>query len=62
MPYLVDRDTGVVTTAGVFTGLSGTRHEVTMRAFDNFGIVPTFSATDVMIVSWSTHIHTMLVM
>ncbi len=58
VPYLVDRDTGVVTTAGVFTGLSGIRHEVTMRAFDNFGQAPTFSTTDIMIVRWSTYICT----
>ncbi len=51
VPYLVDRDTGVVTTAGVFSGLSGTRQEVTMRAYDNFGKVPTFSSMEIMIVS-----------
>ena len=43
VPYLVDRDTGVVTTAGVFRGLTGTRYNVEVRAFDNFGNSPSFS-------------------
>ena len=50
--YLVDRDTGVVTTAGVFTGLSGTLDMVKVRAYDNFGEVPTFATEANMEVSW----------
>ena len=50
VPYLVDRDSGDVTTAGVFSGLSGARHEVTVRAFDNLGNTPTLTATATMIV------------
>ena len=41
MPYVVDRDSGVVTTAGVFAGLSGTIDRVEVEAYDNFGIPPT---------------------
>ena len=51
VPYVVDRDSGVVTTAGVFTGLSGTIHNVEVEAFDNFGIPPTNRRTGILTVS-----------
>ena len=52
VPYVVDRDSGVVTTAGVFTGLSGTIHNVEVEAFDNFGIPPTNRRTGIVTVSF----------
>ena len=51
VPYVVDRDSGVVTTAGVFTGLRGVIHRVQVEAFDNFGITPTNRRTGIMTVS-----------
>ena len=48
VPYLIDRDTGVVTTAGIFKGLSGTVHVVEVRAFDNLGNSPSLSTTSMM--------------
>ena len=51
VPYVVDRDSGVVTTAGVFTGLSGVIHRVEVEAFDNFGIPPTNRRTGILTVS-----------
>ena len=56
VPYVVDRDAGVVTTAGVFTGLSGQVHKVEVEAFDNFGIPPTNRRTAILTVS-SIHVH-----
>lgn len=53
VPYLVDRDTGIVTTAGLFTGLSGTNNQIMVRAFDNFGLVPTFTTNDILNVSFT---------
>ena len=50
-PFVVDLDTGVVTTVGIFKGQSGTSLEVVVRAFDNFGTPPTQSSTGTMIVS-----------
>ena len=52
VPYVVDGDSGVVTTAGVFTGLSGTIHNVEVEAFDNFGIPPTNRRTGILTVSF----------
>ena len=52
VPYVVDRDSGVVTTAGVFAGMSGTIHNVEVEAFDNFGIPPTNRRTGILIVSF----------
>jgi len=51
VPFLVDRDSGVVTTSGVFTGLSGTRYTVTIRAYDNKGVQPSLSTTTSLVVS-----------
>ena len=51
VPYVVDRDSGVVTTAGVFAGLSGTIHNVEVEAYDNFGIPPTNRRSSEMNVS-----------
>lgn len=50
-PFVVDRDTGEVTTAGVFRGLSGTTIHVQVRAFDNFGVSPTLFTVDTLAVS-----------
>lgn len=50
-PFVVDRDTGEVTAAGVFRGLSGTTIDVQVRAFDNFGVSPTESTVDTLSVS-----------
>lgn len=50
-PFVVDLDTGEVTTAGVFRGLSGTTIDVQVRAFDNFGIPPTEFTVDTLSVS-----------
>ena len=52
VPYVVDRDSGVVTTAGVFAGLSGTIHNVEVETFDNFGIPPTNRRTGILTVSY----------
>ena len=51
MPYVVDRDSGVVTTAGVFTGDSGVIHSIEVEAYDNFGIPPTNRRTGILTVS-----------
>ena len=48
---MVDEDTGVVTTAGVFNGQSGTKYEIRVRAFDNLGNPPSLSTSNVMTVS-----------
>lgn len=50
-PFVVDQDTGVVTTAGVFRGLSGETINVQVRAFDNFGVTPTEFTIDTLSVS-----------
>ena len=47
----MDRDTGVVSTAGVFAGLSGIVHRVEVEAFDNFGNPPTNRRTGILTVS-----------
>lgn len=54
-PFVVDRDTGVITTAGVFRGQSGMTLQVQVRAFDNFGIPPTQSTTATLSVSIAYH-------
>ncbi len=51
VPYVVDRDSGVISTAGVFTGLSGEIHNVEVEAFDNFGIPPTNRRMGILTVS-----------
>ena len=51
VPFLVDRDSGVVTTSGVFTGLSGTRYTIEIRAYDNKGVQPSLSTTTSLVVS-----------
>lgn len=51
VPFVVDRVTGEVTTAGVFKGLSGTTMQVQVRAYDNFGQPPTESTVDTLTVS-----------
>ena len=51
VPFLVDRDSGVVTTSGVFQGLSGTRYTVAIRAYDNKGVQPSLSTTTSLVVS-----------
>ena len=35
VPFIVDRDSGVVTTADVFNGQTGTRYTIPVRAYDN---------------------------
>ena len=56
VPYVVDENTGIVTTAGVFRGLSGTQHEVEVEARDNKGVDPFFSASGTITVS---HCHSL---
>jgi hypothetical protein len=51
VPFVVDLDTGVVSTAGDFRGLSGQTIDVDVMAFDNFGVQPTQSMVDVLSVS-----------
>ena len=51
MPYVVDRDSGVVTTAGVFADLSGQIDRVEVEAFDNFGNPPTNRRSGVLTVN-----------
>ena len=51
VPFLVVRDTGVVTSSGIFIGASGTKYEVTVRATDNLGAPPSISTTATMTVS-----------
>lgn len=53
-PYVVDTDTGALTVAGDFNGLSGTIHEVRVRTFDNFRQIPSFFTDGTVLVS---HIH-----
>lgn len=50
VPYLVDIDDGVVTTGGSFRGRSGNIDEISVRAYDNLGNVPTLSTMDTMMV------------
>ena len=49
-PYLVDRETGVVTTADVFTERSGEVDRYTVVAYDNEGREPSFTSTAVLTV------------
>ena len=56
-PYLVDRETGEVTTADVFTGRSGEVDQFTVVAYDNMGNAPTFTATAILTVSHEKIIH-----
>lgn len=51
-PYLVDRETGAVTTADVFTGRSGDIDKFPVVAYDNEGRDPSFTSTAVLTVSW----------
>ena len=50
-PFVVEKDTGEVTTAGVFRGQSGTSLAVQIRAYDNFGMPPTQSNSSILTVS-----------
>ena len=50
-PYLVDRETGEVTTADTFTDRSGEVDRFTVVAYDNEGKEPSFTATAVLTVS-----------
>ena len=50
-PYLVDRQTGEVTTADTFTGRSGEVDRFTVVAYDNEGAEPSFTSTAVLMVS-----------
>ena len=54
-PFVVKRETGEVTSAGVFRGLSGTTIQVQVRAFDNFGMPPSQSVLDTLLVSTAQH-------
>ena len=49
-PYLVDRETGEVTTADVFTDRSGDIDQYTVIAYDNEGRDPSFTSTAVLTV------------
>ena len=49
-PFLVDRETGEVTTADVFTGRSGDIEKITVVAYDNEGRDPSLSARAVLTV------------
>ena len=51
VPFIVDRDSGVVTTADVFHGQTGTRFTIPVRAYDNKGVQPSLSTTNSLIVS-----------
>ena len=51
VPYVVDRDSGAVTTAGVFSGLSGGVNNVEVVAFDNFGNPPSNRRVAILNVS-----------
>ena len=53
---------GVVTTAGVFTGLSGTIHNVEVEAFDNYGIPPTNRRTGIVTVSFLANSYNNIIM
>ena len=50
-PYLVDRETGEVTTADTFAGRSGEVDRFTVVAYDNRGTEPSFTSTAVLTVS-----------
>ena len=50
-PFVVDRDTGVITTAGIFRGQSGNTLTAQVGAFDNYGMPPTLSTTATFSVS-----------
>ena len=52
-PFVVDRDTGAVVTAGIFRGRSGEIDRFTVRAYDNRGEIPSLSATAILSVSHS---------
>ncbi len=56
-PFVVERDTGEITTAGVFRGLSGQTLETLVRAFDNYGVPITQSTVDILTVSRRIKIH-----
>jgi hypothetical protein len=49
-PYLVDRETGEVTTADTFADRSGEVDRFTVVAYDNKGAEPSFTATSVLTV------------
>ena len=50
-PYLVDQETGEVTTADTFAGRSGERNRFTVVAYDNEGEEPSLTSTAVLTVS-----------
>ena len=50
-PYLVNRETGEVTTADTFTGRSGETDKFTVVAYDNRGSEPSFTSTAILTVS-----------
>ena len=50
-PYLVNRETGEVTTADTFTGRSGEIDRFTVVAYDNLGNEPSFTSTAILTVS-----------
>lgn len=50
-PFVADRDTGEVTTAGIFRDQSGTTIDVEVRAFDNLGMPPTQQTIAILSVS-----------
>ena len=52
-PYLVNRETGEVTTADTFTGRSGETDKFTVVAYDNRGNEPSFTSTAILTVSTS---------
>ncbi|CAI7993581.1 Protocadherin Fat 4 [Geodia barretti] len=49
-PYLVNRETGEVTTADTFTGRSGETDKFTVVAYDNRGNEPSFTSTAILTV------------
>ena len=49
-PFLVDRETGAVTTADVFTGRSGDVDKLTVIAYDNKGEDPSLTSTAILTV------------
>ena len=50
-PFLVDRETGEVTTADIFTGRSGDIDTFIVEAYDNQGKDPSFRTRAVLTVS-----------
>lgn len=56
-PFVVDRDTGAVVTAGIFRGRSGEIDRFTVRAYDNMGEIPSLSATAILSVSREDFAH-----